>query len=94
MNIEQIIKEKKCTIVDVRTPQEFWSGNVEGSVNIPLQEITSRIDEIRSMKMPLVLCCASGARSDMATRFLAGNGIECFNAGSWLDVNYVLSEVA
>jgi len=38
MSIEQIIKEKKGTIVDVRTPGEFMGGNVAGSVNLPLQE--------------------------------------------------------
>jgi len=37
MNIEQIIKAKKGTIVDVRTVQEFNSGHAEGSINIPLQ---------------------------------------------------------
>ena len=36
MNIEKIIKEKKGTIVDVRTPAEFMGGNVAGSINIPL----------------------------------------------------------
>ena len=42
MIIENIIKEKKGTIVDVRTPSEFMGGNVAGSINIPLQEIEKR----------------------------------------------------
>jgi phage shock protein E len=45
MNIEKIIKEKQGTIVDVRTPQEFMGGNVAGSINIPVQELTSRMEE-------------------------------------------------
>ena len=44
MNVEQIIKENKGTVVDVRSPEEFMGGNVVESINIPLQEITSRID--------------------------------------------------
>jgi len=87
MNIEKIIKEKQGTIVDVRTPSEFMGGNVSGSINLPLQEIQQRLDEIKNLKVPLVLCCASGARSGMATQFLSSLGIECYNGGSWLNVN-------
>jgi rhodanese-related sulfurtransferase len=92
MNTEQIIKEKKGTIVDVRTPGEFMGGNVKGSINIPLQEIQQRMDELKNLKEPLVLCCASGNRSGQATQFLTQQGIECCNGGSWLDVNYYQSQ--
>lgn len=78
----------KPTIVDVRTPAEFMGGNVAGSINIPLQEIQQRLDEIKSLKQPIVLCCASGARSHQATSFLQSNGIDCENGGSWMNVNY------
>jgi rhodanese-related sulfurtransferase len=88
MNAEKIIKEKQGTIVDVRTTEEFRAGNAKGSINIPLQEIERRMDELKSLKQPLVLCCASGGRSGQATQYLMQKGIECCNAGSWLDVNY------
>ena len=92
MNIEKIIKEKQGTIVDVRTPGEFMGGHVAGSVNIPLQEIPKRIEELKSLKAPLVLCCASGGRSGQAYQYLYSQGIDCVNAGSWLDVNYYQSQ--
>jgi len=88
MNIEKIIKEKQGTILDVRTPEEFMGGHVMGSLNIPVQELGNRMDEIKALKTPLVLCCASGGRSGMAQGFLSKQGIECINGGSWLDVNY------
>lgn len=88
MNIKQIIKEKKGTIIDVRTPQEFSGGNVTGSINIPLQEIPKRIEELKDFKAPLVLCCASGGRSGQAQSYLSQLGFECFNGGSWMDVNF------
>lgn len=91
MNIEKIIKEKQGTIVDVRSPGEFMAGNVKGSINIPLQEIPKRMEELKNMKAPLVLCCASGGRSGQAHGYLSQQGIECFNAGSWLDINYYQS---
>jgi rhodanese-related sulfurtransferase len=92
MNAEQIIKEKQGTIVDVRTPSEFMGGNVAGSINIPLQEIQQRMDELKNLNKPLVLCCASGNRSGQATHYLSQQGIECCNGGSWLDVNYYQSQ--
>ena len=92
MKIETIIKEKKGTIVDVRTTSEFMGGNVAGSINIPLQEIQHRMYELKYLKQPLVLCCESGGRSGQATQYLMQQGIECLNGGSWLDVNYYHSQ--
>lgn len=92
MNPQIIIKERKGTIVDVRTPAEFKGGNAEGSVNIPLQEIPARLDELKHLKQPLVLCCASGIRSLQATQLLSQTGISCCNGGSWADVNYYQSQ--
>jgi len=88
MDIAKIIKEKQATIVDVRTRNEFMGGNVAGSINIPLQEISDRIEELKNLKQPLVLCCLSGGRSGQATHFLSQQGIECYNGGSWFNVNY------
>ena len=92
MNIERIIKEKQGTIVDVRTPAEFMGGHVAGSVNIPLQEIAERLAEIKALRVPLVLCCASGNRSGQAERFLSQQGIECHTGGPWTEVNYYQSQ--
>jgi phage shock protein E len=86
MKAEKIIKEKLGTIVDVRSHDEFMGGHVAGSVNIPLNEIPQRVEELRTLKGPLVLCCASGNRSGQAQLFLTEHGIECYNGGSWLDV--------
>ena len=88
MNIENILKEKKGTIVDVRTPAEFSEGNVSGSINIPLNEVPQNLAEFKTMAKPIVLICASGMRSAQATQYLASQGIEqCYNGGSWLVVN-------
>ncbi len=92
MNIEDFIKEKQGTVVDVRSFGEFQGGNVVGSINIPLQEIPQRIEELKSLEMPLLLCCASGNRSGQAQRYLSQQGITCHNAGSWLDVNYLQAQ--
>lgn len=77
----------KLTIIDVRTPAEFNLGHVQGSTNIPLNEIPSRINEVKALPQPIVLCCASGMRSGQATQFLLQHGISCNNGGSWLSLN-------
>ena len=92
MDAEQLIVNNRGTIIDVRTQGEFMGGNVVGSINIPLQEIQQRIDELKDLKQPLVLCCASGNRSGQATQFLSQMGMECYNGGSWMDVNYYKSQ--
>jgi phage shock protein E len=81
----------KGTVVDVRTRAEYSGGHVKGSVNIPLQEITSQIEEIKAMEQPIIFCCASGGRSGQATQYFKSLGVNCENGGSWLDVNYQMS---
>lgn len=76
----------KGTIIDVRTPGEFAGGHAEGAINIPMQEVADRIEEIEKMDAPRIFCCASGNRSGQVTQFLQQNNIECENGGSWLDV--------
>ncbi len=53
MNLQEWINSAEVSIVDVRTPEEFAGGNVTGSVNIPLNEVEARTEELRSMQ-PLV----------------------------------------
>jgi len=77
----------KTIVIDVRTPAEFQGGHVAGSINIPLQEVPKRVEEIKKMRQPFILCCASGNRSGQAALYLKNLGIKCENGGSWWDVN-------
>lgn len=79
------------TIVDVRTPGEFMGGNVAGSINIPLNEVVDRQDEIMSLKKPVIFCCASGGRSGQATAYFKAQGLDCENGGGWMEVNMRMS---
>ncbi len=79
------------TIVDVRTPEEYAPGHVKGSINIPLQELNTRLDEIKEIKGDIILCCASGVRSAKAYRLLQQNGFSNMsNGGSWMDIDALL----
>jgi phage shock protein E len=85
--IEQRIRSGAAKIVDVRSRGEFMGGHVAGSINIPLQEIPERLDELKQLS-DIILCCASGNRSAQATSFLKAQGLKCENGGSWMDVNF------
>ena len=86
MDLFKLINNKKTTIVDVRTPQEFSENRVESSMNIPLNVIPEKIKELKEMQ-PIVMCCAAGIRNGQAVGFLKSNGfVEVFNGGSWNDV--------
>lgn len=77
------LRKSGAMLVDVRSAGEFASGNAPGTVNIPLQELASRLSEI-PVSAPVVLCCASGTRSGMAKLLLKKNGYRnVYNIGNW-----------
>ncbi len=77
------LKKKGAIFVDVRTAGEFANGNAPGTINIPLQELGNRLNEIPK-SYPVVLCCASGTRSGMAKLLLMKNGYRnVYNIGTW-----------
>lgn len=90
MSIQEIVKHEDTLIVDVRTPEEFMGGNVVDSINIPLQELPNRMNELNGTKGNIVLCCASGGRSGIATQLLQGQGFNnVYNGGGWTTVNHL-----
>ena len=85
--------KENAVVIDVRTPMEFAGGHVAGSINIPLNEIMSRTDEIKKYETPVLLVCASGNRSGQAAGALQNMGMtNVYNAGSWLTVNAAQSQ--
>jgi len=61
-------------LVDVRTPGEFRGGHLPNSVNIPLNELGKRLDEV-PRDVPVVVVCASGNRSRSGASQIAGAGV-------------------
>ena len=78
--------QQGAIIVDVRTPQEFQSGHVKGSKNIPLQSLNSNLSQLKNKEV--ILVCKSGMRAGSAKSVLTSNGIKAHNAGAWQNVNY------
>ena len=64
-------------VIDVRSPQEYASGALEGAVSVPLVALEARIrDLVPDRATPIVLYCASGGRSAMACALLARLGYQ------------------
>ena len=75
-----------ATIIDVRTPEEFRDGAYPGAVNIPVSSLGAHLAEIPKEK-PVVLYCASGARSASAARAMRQAGFaDVVNAGGLSDM--------
>ena len=75
---ESLQRDENVTLLDTRTPTEYSRGHVEGFINIPVDELRERLSELDSSK-PVYVICQSGLRSYIATRILAGNGLDCYN---------------
>jgi rhodanese-related sulfurtransferase len=59
------LKQGGVVLLDVRTPAEFQSGNIRGSVLVPLQELHRRSDELQKYKGQEIVCyCQSGSRRE------------------------------
>lgn len=71
-------------ILDVRTAGEYQGGHVEGALNIPVQDLESRLGELKDKKRAIVVYCASGMRSASAAKILTDAGFsDVTNAGGW-----------
>ena len=67
-------ESKNAILLDVRTREEYASGHIEGSRNLPLDEIDKVDSVIKDKNAPLYVHCLSGGRSARAAAYLRGKG--------------------
>jgi rhodanese-related sulfurtransferase len=90
--IIQQIKEKKGTLLDVRSQMEFEGEHISGAINIPLDTLEINIKKISEMPKPIIVYCLSGGRSGVATSVLQQNGVaEVYNGGGIFTLNNILN---
>jgi phage shock protein E len=70
------LQEQGAVILDVRSPAEFNAGHIKGAVNIPLDKLSGNLNKVQAWKKPVITCCLSGTRSNMAAGILRKNGVE------------------
>ena len=82
---EIISGNKGYIILDVRTPDEFKKGHIEGAVLIPVSELDNRLGELPKDK-PIITYCRTGIRSRKAANVLVENGFtRIYDMGGILD---------
>lgn len=70
-------------LVDVRSPAEFGGGHLPGAINVPVNELGAKLKSLGPKDKPVIVYCASGARSAMARSVLKAQGFEkVFNLGA------------
>jgi rhodanese-related sulfurtransferase len=70
-------------VVDVRSGGEYSAGCIPGSLNLPMHLIPVLAAERLPSDRPLLVCCASGARSAMAVQYLCRLGFQAHDLGPW-----------
>jgi len=91
-DVENIMNNNAVTLLDTRTVMEVSRGRIPGSINIPLDSLRERLNEIPADK-PVYVYCHSGFRSYISARILTGNGFDCYSlAGGWRLYESVINE--
>jgi phage shock protein E len=73
-----------AVIIDVRTKGEYTSGHIKGSINIPVDRLSSSLSQLKDKNKAIITCCASGVRSASAKSILKSNGYaQVYNGGGW-----------
>src|SRR5262249_10370422 len=81
VDVEDVLQSPgNYLVLDVRTPSEFAAGHLPGAVNIPVDELRGRLDELPRDR-PIAAYCQVGQRGYLATRFLLQAGIRAVNVG-------------
>ena len=75
---KKLPRDGSVTLLDVRTSAEYLHGHMNGFINIPVDELRKRLNEVPQGK-PVYVNCQSGIRSYIACRILQQNGFACYN---------------
>lgn len=71
-------RDGSVILLDTRTPSEYTLGHIDGFINIPLDSLRGRLDELDRSKK-IYVTCQIGLRGYVACRILSQNGFDCYN---------------
>lgn len=93
-DVNKLENRDDIVLLDVRTPMEYKFGHFKNSVNIPLDELRSRLSELDKYKgKDVYINCHSGLRSYIALRILQQKGFNCYNlAGGYAFYSYLAND--
>jgi rhodanese-related sulfurtransferase len=83
--------EQRAQLVDVRSATEFAAAHLPGAINIPLEQIERRTEDLEA-NAPVVLVCQTGTRARLASALLAASGKDLVvlegGTQAWLHAGY------
>lgn len=91
--VVQLMNKEKAVVVDVCTTDEYAKGHIVGAKNVPLDQLEASLaNSVKNKQLPVVLVCASGARSNRAVATAKKLGFERVYSltggmGAWRDAN-------
>lgn len=89
--MKELLINPTTSMLDVRSAMEFELDHINGAKNIPVNELSFRLNEIKELSTPIVVYCLSGGRSSMAVSILKQAGFnEIYNGGGLADMKQVL----
>lgn len=77
-DISSLPKDGSVNLIDTRTKGEYRLGHIDGFINIPVDSLRERMNEIDKSK-PVYIVCQVGLRGYLACRILSGYGYDCYN---------------
>ena len=77
-DVSSLPKDGSVNLIDTRTKGEYRLGHIEGFINIPVDSLRDRMNEIDKSK-PVYIVCHVGLRGYLACRILSGYGYDCYN---------------
>ena len=88
-----LMSRKSALVLDVREPDEFAQGHLQGARNVPLSQLESRIKELEKFRdKPVLVVCQRGSRASKAAKLLKAQNFSALNVlkggmQAWLDAN-------
>ena len=80
--VEAAIKQG-AKVVDVRSAEEFREGHFPGAINVPVDQLSARLDELGDPEKTVVLYCHSGMRSGSGIHIVRSGGFKkAINGGA------------
>ncbi len=95
-NFHAFVQEHNAIVLDVRTPQEFAAGHIEGAININVDNLRAQLGSMDKQRM-YVVYCQVGMRGYLAYKILKNNGFKTVNLNGgyflWAKVQAALSAI-
>lgn len=90
-DVSALPRDGSVLLLDTRTPMEYQRGHIDGFMNLPVDELRGRLDELDKTKK-IYITCQIGLRGYIATRILTQNGFDAYNlSGGYRLYNSIFS---